>query len=153
MTQSMHECFIGGVDTVRYVLYRAPMGTDSLDKITVALNGLSATTDPFLMHPGELTRIAIEDASGKNLDSVKLAYPTGSELFLSIGYDAYGNERGPENSTWKTDSTLHPVTNAVDVSRVFYQANQSRYDEAGHIIATATGKDGKLITDSAYVSI
>lgn len=153
MGQSMHECFINGVDTVKYVLYRAPSGTDTLDKITVALNGLSATTDPFLMHPGDLARIAIEDFSGKNIDSVKLSYPTGSQLFLAVGYDAYGNRRGPELSNWTTDGTLHAVTDASNVSRVFYQASQSRYDEAGSIIATATGKNGALIIDSSYVKI
>jgi hypothetical protein len=153
MTRSMHECFIGGVDTVRYVLYRAPYAKDSLDKITVALNGLSATTEPFLMHPGSLSRLSIEDFNGKALDSVKLAYPTGSQLFLSVGYDAYGNKRGPENSTWSTSGTLHAVTNAVDVSRVFYQTSQSRYDESGYLSATVTGKDNKVVTDSSYVSI
>jgi len=153
MTQSMHECFIGGLDTVRYVLYRAPYSKDSLDKITVALSGLSATTEPFLMHPGDLSRIAIEDFNGKGLDSVKLTYPTGSQLFISVGYDTYGNKRGPENSTWSTDSSLHAVTNGVNVSRVFYQTTQSRYDEAGHMVATVVGKDNILITDSAFVSI
>jgi hypothetical protein len=153
MTQSMHECFYNGVDTVKYVLYKAPYGTDSLDKITVALNGLSATTEPFLMHPGDLNRIAIEDFFGKDLNNVNLTYPTGAQLFLSVGYDTYGNKRGPENSTWTTDSTLHPITNGTNVSRVFYQASQSKYDEAGHIIATVKGKDSVLVTDTAHVSI
>jgi hypothetical protein len=147
---SMKECFNNGLDTVKFVLFRAPVSTDSLEKITVTLKGLSATTAPFVMHPGDLARIAIQDAGGKNLDTVDLA---GSQLFMSVGYDAFGNTRGPENSNWSADSTLHPITNATNVSRVFYQSNQSKYDEAGHIVATATGKNGVLITDSAYVFI
>ena len=151
--QSMKECFNNGVDTVKYVLYRAPSGTDTLDHITVTLGGISATTEPFLIHPGNLARIAIQDFTGKNLDSVSLTYPTGSQLFLAVGYDAYGNIRGPENSNWTTDSTLHPITNGTDVSRVFYQATQSKYDEAGHIVATVKGANNALITDSVYASI
>jgi hypothetical protein len=150
MGNSMRECFNNGLDTVRFVLYRAPASIDSLEKITVVLKDLSATTEPFLMHPGDLARIAIQDASGKNLDTVDL---TGSQLFISVGYDAFGNARGPENSNWKADSTLHPITNGSNVSRVFYQSSQSKYDEAGHIIATATGKNGAPVTDSAYVYI
>jgi fibro-slime domain-containing protein len=153
MTQTMEECFTGGVDTVKYVLYRAPYGTDTLDKITVVMRGLPAVTDPFLLHPGDLSSIAIQDFTGKNLDTVPLVSPNDSKLMIAVGYDAFGNKIGPlQNATWATDGTLHSIDRPLG-SRIFYQTDQVIHDEAGHITASAlNGKEVK-ITGSTYVTI
>jgi hypothetical protein len=154
MGQSLNECFFNGVDTVRCVLYRAPMIMDSLEKITVVMNGLSSTTNLFLMHPGDLSRIAIQDTPGKDIDTVTMNYPTGAKYMMTFGYDTFGNKiQSRQTATWTTDGTLHPATNSGNVSQLYYDASLSTSDEAGHIIATAVNKAGVKITDSVYVSI
>jgi hypothetical protein len=154
MGKAQHECFSNGVDTVRFVLYKAPYSMDSLDKITIAMGSLVAVSDPFRVHPGNLSRIAIEDFQGQNLDTVFMNYPTGSKLMIASGYDTFGNKIGPlQTTTWTTDGTLHAVTSGGNASRIYYEASQSVNDEAGHIIATAVDGAGSKITDSVYVNI
>jgi hypothetical protein len=153
MGTTLHECFQDGIDTVKYVLYYAPASADSMEKVMVTMGGLSAVSSPFTMHPGALTRIAIEDNSGADLDSVHLTYPTGSKLFTSAGYDAYGNRRGLENSDWTASGTLHAIDIGTNVTSVFYESRQVKNGEAGYITAAAAGPGGKAVTDSVWVTI
>ncbi len=154
MGKSQHECFTNGVDTVKYVLYRAPYGADSLDKITVVMHGgLNAVTDPFLMHPGDLNNIQIQDFTGKNLDTVSLVSPADSKLMIAVGYDKFGNEIGPlANATWATTGTLHGIDRPQG-SRIFYQTDQVMHDEAGNITATVINASEVKITGTVAVII
>ena len=153
MGQSIKECFNNGVDTVKYILYKAPFGTDSLEKIAVSMGVLNAVTDPFLLHPGDLSRIAIEDFAGKSLDSVTLIYPTDSKLMIAMGYDKFGNKIGPlQDATWATDGTLHSIDRPVG-SRIFYQSAQVVHDESGNITATALNLKETKITGIVHVTI
>jgi hypothetical protein len=154
MGTSMYECFQGGIDTVKYVLYYAPVSPDSLEKVMVTMRGgLNASSEPFRVYPGALARISLEDFNGKNLDSIYLVSPTGSKLIIAAGYDAYGNYRGPENSNWTADGTLHAIDKPTGVPRVFYETGQVKYDEDGHIRASAIGAGGVVVSDSARVVI
>jgi hypothetical protein len=74
-------------------------------------------------------------------------------LIIAVGYDAYGNYRGPENSNWTVNGTLHPIDKPMGVPRVFYETGQVRYDEDGYIRASATGKGGVVVSDSMRVII
>ncbi|HUI93468.1 MAG TPA: fibro-slime domain-containing protein [Chitinivibrionales bacterium] len=157
MGTSMKECFQNGIDTVKYVLYYAPASPDSLEKVTVVLqnsgNVLSASSEPFEVYPGALAQIRLEDFNGKDIDSVYLVSPTGSKLIIAVGYDMYGNYRGPENSNWSVDGTLHAIDQPTGVPRVFYETGDVKYDENGYITASATGKGGVAVSDSAKVVI
>jgi hypothetical protein len=157
MGRTMYECFQDGLDTVKYVLYYAPVNPDSLDKVAVTMrvgpNVLSASSEPFRVYPGALARISLEDFNGKNLDSIYLVSPTGSKLIIAVGYDAYGNYRGPEISNWSMDGTLHAIDKPTGATRVFYETGQVKYGEDGYIRASATGKGGAVVTDSTRVVI
>jgi hypothetical protein len=154
MGTTMYECFKGGIDTVKYVLYYAPVSPDSLEKVMVTIRGgLNASSEPFRVYPGALARISLEDFNGKNLDSIYLVSPTGSKLIIAAGYDAYGNYRGPENSNWTVNGTLHAIDKAAGVPRVFYETGGVKYDENGYIRASATGPGGVVVSDSARVVI
>ncbi len=153
MGKNMYQCFQNGIDTVKYVLYYAPADKDSLEKVMVTLEGLGAVSDPFVLNPGALARISLEDNSGNKLDSIHLNYPTGSQLIVAVGYDAYGNLRGPENSTWSRTGTLHAIDDSTNIPRIYYSANTAKGDESGSIFATAVGKGGKTVSDTAMVTI
>jgi fibro-slime domain-containing protein len=153
MGQSANECFTDGIDTVKYILYRAPYGTDSLEKIIVVLGGLNAVTDPFLLHPGDLNRIAIEDFSGKRLDTVSLASPTDSKLMIAVGYDKFGNKIGPlQTAAWAVDGTLHSIDRPQGKS-IFYRSDLVVHYEAGNITASAMNAHEVKITGSVFVTI
>jgi len=153
MGTTIHECFQNGVDTVKFVLYYAPANTDSMEKLIVVMRGISASSEPFVMHPGALSRIALEGFDGKNLDSIHLNYPTGSKLIIAEGYDAYGNRRGPENGDWSVTGTLHAIDKGTNVPQVFYESGQVKYDEDGSIRAVVTGPGGAAVSDSVRVTI
>jgi hypothetical protein len=153
MGKNRYECFQNGIDTVKYVLYHAPAAKDSLEKVMVTLGALSAVSDPFVLHPGVLAGLSLEDVNRKGLDSAHLASPAGSQLIVSTGYDAYGNYRGPENSNWTVNGTLHAIDKFTGLSRVFYEAGEVKYGEEGIIHASAKGESGSTVSDSVWVTI
>ena len=153
MGTDMYECFQNGLDTVKYVLYYAPSDPDSLEKVTVTFEGLSASSEPFTLHPGALARLSLEDVNGKHLDSIHLNYPADAKAIIAVGYDAYGNRRGPEVSTWGTSGTLHAIDNPTNVVRVYYTSSPAKGDESGYLHATAIGIGGKAVSDSMVVTI
>ena len=140
MSNTVNECFMGGLDTVKVVLYYAPYRNptdpiDTLHRITTNLNGLTASTDPFILLPGDVHRIQLENATGKHLEGTyTLHYPLDAVLIYSVGYDEYGNRRGRENSNWGTNGTLHPLTRFTGVSQ-YYDASTVSDDESGLIFA------------------
>jgi fibro-slime domain-containing protein len=153
MGTTMDECFQNGIDTVKYVLYYAPADKDSMEKVMVTLEGLSASSDPFVLNPGALARISLEDFNGNHIDSIHLNYPTDSKLILAVGYDKYGNLRGPENSNWGVSGNLHSVDNSTNVPRVYYTSDPAKGDESGYIHASAIGIGGATVSDSTPVTI
>lgn len=153
MGTALKECFENGLDTVKFVLYYAPADKDSMEKVVAAMRGLSASTDPFTLYPGALSSIALQDFNGKNLDSIHLDYPNGSQLIIAMGYDKYGNQIGEANSNWTAGGTLLPIDKGTNVSRVYYDASRAKYDENGWITALDTTPGGAKITDSVRVSV
>jgi hypothetical protein len=153
MGQAQNECFTGGIDTVRYVLYKAPYSIDSLDQIAITLNGLAARSDPFQVHQGDVRRVRIEDFNGTALDTVRMNYPAASKAMFAIGYDDFGNKIGPlDSATWTTDGTLHAIDHPFG-SRIYYTSDQATDDESGHVLASFQNAKGATSTGTCYVSI
>ncbi|MGB7567937.1 MAG: hypothetical protein WBM07_08760, partial [Chitinivibrionales bacterium] len=150
-----HECFQNGLDTVKYVFYYAPVDKqDSTQQIFVTLNNLSASTPAFNVLPSSLSSLAIQTVNGKNLDTVNLAYPDGAQVFVAVGFDAYGNKVDLTNgAVWTQTNTLHAIDKPTNVTRIYYDASAVTYNEQGYIRATVTDINGKKVQDSAYVSI
>jgi fibro-slime domain-containing protein len=149
-TFKTNECFENGIDTIKFVLYYAPYKSDTAHQIFVSLGGLMANTDPFILLPAKLDSLSLEDVNGNAIpDPLTLQYPTGSKVIVAMGYDRFGNKRGPENSSWTVTNTLHPVTNGTNVSRIYYESSTSTHNENGWLKATAQGN----ISDSIWVKI
>ena len=150
----VNECFGFGLDTIKYVLYYATTSPDSMQRLYVSLNSLIAVTDPFNLLPAKLNSVAIQDYSGKNLDTVRMVSPTGSQVLFVVGYDRFGNKVVLNNGAiWSKDSLLHPIDKPYDVLRIYYDAIQVKNDEYGHIVASVLDSAGKAISDSVWVNI
>jgi hypothetical protein len=148
------ECFRYGLDTVKYVLYYATTSQDSMQRLYVSLKTLIASTDPFNLLPAKLSSVAIQDFSGKNLDTVSLLSPNGSQVFFVVGFDRFGNRVVLSNgAVWKPTELLHPIEKPFDVTRIYYDAIQVKTDEYGHISASVVDSSGKSISDSVWVTI
>ena len=137
------------------MFYYAPVDKqDSTQQIFVTLNNLSASTPAFNVLPSSLSSLAIQTVNGKNLDTVNLAYPDGAQVFVAVGFDAYGNKVDLTNgAVWTQTNTLHAIDKPTNVTRIYYDASAVTYNEQGYIRATVTDINGKKVQDSAYVSI
>lgn len=144
-------CFLGGRDTISFLLYNAPYNRTP-HQIGVTLDyGLSDTTEKFILLPDTIVRLVIENAEGKAIDTLPLAAPDGVAALYSRGYDVYGNRFRPDPlSDWSSNGTLHdPVTQGS--SRLFYEAKGVVVSESGQIIARLSSNG--LIRDTTYVII
>ena len=156
-TNSIGQCFLGGVDTITVVLYRAPYHNitdpvDTLHQLNVILGGLSATTGPFKVWPGPLYRLQIENVNGQHLTGTDtLLYPSGAITVYSVGYDVYGNKIGRIQSNWGVDGTLHQPAQTFYISQLYYDASQVTQDENGNLFAHAQRTltiNGSTMTDT-----
>ena len=145
------QCFTSGRDTITTVLFYA---TDSLHRISVELGDLRARTMPFVLHPGPLDSLVLEDPSGKPIgDTIALSYPKDHITMIAVGYDKYGNKIGPIESDWSTDSTLHSIDPAKRTSKVIYQASDVKDNEAGTITAVPSDSTNPKIKADVFVKI
>ncbi len=151
------ECFTNGLDTIKVVLYNAPytnplVGIDTLHRLSVNLNGIPASTDPFKLLPGDLYSLQLQNAVGVHLTGTDtLVYPNGGMSIYSVGYDRYGNERGKEPSNWSATQTLHPVSPNSNIPLIFYEASSVVSNESGEIIARAARFFNGVFQDSLAV--
>ena len=149
-----YECFNNGLDTVKYVFYYAPVNKDSLQQIFVDFHNLSASTPGFNVLPGALSSLAIQNVSGKNLDTVDLTYPNGAQTMVAVGFDAFGNIVSLDNgANWTQTNTLHSIDKPTGVTRIYYDASDVKSDEQGYIKALVVDAKGAIVQDSVYVSI
>ena len=148
------ECFNDGLDTVKIVLYNAPYTKDSLQQLFVKLGNLTAATGAFTLLPASLRTIALQDFSGRDLgDTVTLLAPVDSKGMMAVGFDRFGNKRGPEYSDWGFTGSLHAITNSQHVYRIYYPSGDNKINEQGMIIAVGNDTSGGVRSDSVYVKI
>jgi fibro-slime domain-containing protein len=148
------ECFEGGLDTVKIVLYNAPFTKDSMQQIFATMGALKTATDPFSLLPAGLNSIALHDYSGRMLpDTVQIRSPSGYQGVMAIGFDRFGNKRGVEPGNWLTTGTLHEIANRAKVSRIYYESANVKDNEEGLIIVVAVDTVGGIRRDSVYVRI
>lgn len=145
-------CFHNGRDTIRIVLFDAPSSPDSLHQIMIYWKGLSAQSAPFFVYPSIIQHLEIQRLSdSSSIDSVFLPYPWGDISLASIGYDAYGNKRGPEIADWFTTGTLHAITKPDSISRIYYDASTATSDEEGYVYCSPVSDS--TIRDSIKIRI
>ena len=153
-TNTVQECFTGGIDTVTLTLYRAPYNNaatpkDTTHQITVVLGPHSAITVPFTLQPGPLSRLQIENVNNVHVVGPDtLRYPSGSTTLFSIGYDQWGNRRGREASNWGTSNNLEPPSQVNMVSQVYLSASDVTSDESGILHARAARFVNGVFQDS-----
>ncbi|MDO5576996.1 MAG: hypothetical protein Q4F84_07940, partial [Fibrobacter sp.] len=123
-------------------------------QITVNLDGLTTVTYPFEILPGAIDSLALEYQNGNPVpDTITLSYPSGQMRIYSVGYDKYGNKRGPEPSDWGTDSTLHPIAWPDSIDNIFYDASTVKENEAGNVTASLPWHTSKELKASTFVRI
>ncbi|HUI92684.1 MAG TPA: fibro-slime domain-containing protein [Chitinivibrionales bacterium] len=148
------ECFTDGLDTVKVVLYNAPYNTDSVQQLFVKLGSLTAATNGFNLLPAALRAVALQDFSGNDIgDSITLVAPSESKGIMAVGFDRFGNERGIEYCDWTATGSLHTITNAQHVYRIYYPSGDIQINEQGKIIAISDDTSGGVRGDSVFVRI
>ncbi len=147
------QCFEQGVDTVKFVLYYAPVSQDSFHQISVNFDGLQASSQEFHLHPGDLASLKIEDYAGNEVvGPVKLTFPDGAVTLYSRGYDAWGNKiPGDQAANWSAEGTLHPIENPNNTPQIFYTAERAPNSESGTIQAAAVSN--AAISDDVPIEI
>jgi fibro-slime domain-containing protein len=152
-------CFQNGIDTIKVVLYDAPFTQDTLHQISVLLTTgnrtIKGSTTPFILYPGPLDSVSIEDASYKAISGpVTLNYPGGMLFFYSNGYDHYQNLIGHTLSSWTATPTLHAITPPdTGIFRIYYEAVDS--NEQGFIVTQVPSGEhiGVMLSDSVEVIV
>ena len=140
------QCFRNGIDTVKFVLYYAPLSSDSLHKLTVTLGSLKASTDPFRLYPDNADSIVMTNGKAPYGDQAELSSPD-SLYIITVGYDKYGNEIGPVAVNWHSSGSIS-IPPSDTSSDLYFQTRGIKTDQHGFIIAC---KDG--ICDSLEVMI
>ncbi len=151
----LDQCFLNGIDTVRFVLYNAPFTKDSVQQLFVSLGTLKTSSESFTLLPGKLATIRLEDVRGNDLgDTMVLHYPTETKTIIAQGYDGYGNRRNTaEYCNWSTNGTLHTISRNLNQQRIYYESVNVTGNETGHITAVATDTAKPIKTDSVFVRI
>jgi hypothetical protein len=72
-------------------------------------------------------------------------------VFVTRGYDRWGNPRGSELANWSTTPNLHTPTRTDSVWRIFYETSQVVSGETGWL--RAAGVNNTDASDSVYVLI
>lgn len=141
-------CIQDGLDTVQFVLYYAPEDK-SPHNITVKLDDrLTDNTGPFVLKPGPLHKLELEDLDGNTLGDTVTIEPGGSLVAYSRGYDKWGNPRGNEFSDWTTGGDLPSLPNSNNQFRQYYDGSSVLDRREGDLKATAVGTQ---ISDQVYV--
>jgi hypothetical protein len=146
-------CFTDGVAYPTFVLYYAPYSKDP-HNITVNMQTPgSDNTGPFLLLPGPLDRLVLEDVNNNPIgDTLRLSHPDGATFMFARGYDQWGNKRGDEIANWDVTGTLHALSSTqIQGTRVYYATNTVTQDEEGFIRATAATDATK--SDQVYMII
>lgn len=131
------ECFKNGIDTVKFVLYYAPLSIDSLHKLSVTLGNLKASTDPFRLNAGVVDSIVMTDGKVPNGDQAQLSSP--DSLYISItGYDKYGNKIGPVTADWHSSGNIS-IPPSDTSNDLYFQTKGIKTDQHGYIIACRNG--------------
>jgi hypothetical protein len=145
---------IHGKDTMRIVLYYAPLDADSMHKLHVQMGNLSVSTEPFRLRPAiGIDSFYIADDAGRPHDGPDtLAYPAGFLVLYAMQIDPAGNVIGPVQASWSTSGSLHPIPGTGTASRIFYETLPADGDEQGTICATIINA-GDTLTDCVPVVI
>lgn len=143
----MEECFEGGIDTVRIVLYNA----EEMHKIWVTVDGVEGESVGFQIAPGAMSEIRIRNTITNNdTNNLTLYYPDGVVQLTAKGYDEWGNGLGDVNSTWQTTGTLHDIGLQFG-AEIFYDTEGVTGEEDGMIIATKVGSP--VLSDTLNVMV
>jgi len=150
----MNMCFVDGIDTVKFVLYNAPYTKDSVHQLFVKLNNLTSSTPSFRLLPASLSYLKLADFSERELpDSITLKAPNESQGIMAIGFDKFGNKRGPEYCDWYFSGSLHGISNSKHIYRIYYTSGDIKLNQEGNIIAIANDTLKGIKGDSLFVRI
>lgn len=151
---SRSQCFVNGLDTVKFILFYAPFNKDSLHEIYVNIGSLTASSGKFNLISAPADSIAIELVNRmSSVDTVSLHSPVEAAYLVSIGFDRFGNRSGEMICNWTTSGNLHPIRKPLNVSRIFYETSDVMFFENGLIRAKPVNSSLDLLVDSVFVMI
>jgi hypothetical protein len=136
-TSRLPLAFENGIDTVNFLLFKAPFSSDSSHFLTAHLGTITVSASPFHLKPSGLNSIAIFHTHPCCPDSLTMKFPDDRVLLYSLGFDKFGNMRGAESCLWNATGTLHKIDIRDSISRIVYTADSGvvHDDENGTIVA------------------
>ncbi|MBN1981906.1 MAG: hypothetical protein JW795_10255, partial [Chitinivibrionales bacterium] len=144
-TAAVQQTFLNGVDTISMVLYYAPYQKYA-HQMTVILDDLSASTQPFILKPGSLDTIAITPETVPILNT----YDPG--IFIKAkGYDQFGNYLPNELYQWHNDSTLTDYTINAIYDQIYFEPSKATKAQEGYLTVTSVNDTTKK--NHVYISI
>lgn len=153
-----HQCFKNGRDTFGVVLFYAPYkpDKDSFHVISAYAGSRYAETEKFILLPGSLHRLSLENSNWVPYDDTIYMDPK-QDMFgtYSVGYDKFGNRIGREPTTeWGVNGDLDPAKVSVRFGEsVLYQTNEEKDGMTGDLVATARGKNDTLIRTDVTIIV
>jgi fibro-slime domain-containing protein len=159
ITHSIDQCFNGGTDTIKIVLYNAPVARDSVHKIFVRLIDSIplpvAYTDPFNLKPGKIDSLDIQYSDGSSVgdDTVEMSVPD-EKMFYTAGFDRYGNRiPGWTASNWSTSGGL-PVMDVNNKGQILFETVSVTENKSGNLTAAAADSSAPLyVKDNVFIKI
>jgi hypothetical protein len=79
--------------------------------------------------------------------------PQDGVILTSVGYDRFGNLRGPEPGNWFTDGSLHPIARTANLTRIYYESNSVVEPEQGFITVFSVDTTSGKLSSRIFVMI
>ncbi|MBD3345062.1 MAG: hypothetical protein GF401_08375 [Chitinivibrionales bacterium] len=147
------ECFIDGIDTVKFVLYYAPSDPDSLNQLIVGLHGLEAKTPKFRVYPDELDSLVIFNGETAKPVEDTLRLDAGDYRFFKAGlYDRFGNTIDCRNDSiiWSSEAQVPQITDST-ACWIHFKTTEIQHDTRGSV-CLHSAKDS-TITDCVHLIV
>lgn len=144
----LYQCFDGGIDTVKMVLYHAPLNSAIGHRIYVDIGSIQGISQEFDLRPAALDTLILTNNEWTPIDTDDtLIAPNEHFYAYAAGYDQYGNRIGFIPSNWSVvpdpdeEFPLEDI-NEVRQTRLYYSTAGVNYDQHGTIEVVATDYPG-----------
>jgi archaellum component FlaG (FlaF/FlaG flagellin family) len=134
---SVKQTYFNGFDTLTFYLYNAPPDKKP-HKMTVALDDVSASTNPFILKPGPLDTIfmLIDGKIVSPRDTQFLTVKSNPFIIKAKGYDEFGNFLPEEKFKWKNDSSLIDFSINAQSDQIYFDPGKATTSQLGKVIVS-----------------
>lgn len=148
----LKQVYRGGIDTLSFVLYNAPP-SKTPHKLTVNLDGVTASTDPFVLKPGPLDTIvlSINNTIVSPKDTQFLTINSSPFIVKAKGYDKFGNFLPEEKFKWQSDPSLIDFKINALSDQIYFDPSKATISQKGKVIVS--GVDHPNVTNHVVMVI